>query len=385
MALSTISFERTTGNLARPLPGKDHISGLVFYGAKPAEFGSANVVEVFTIEEAEALGITEANYPVQHYHVSEFFRIGGGAKLFIGIFPAPTGTTPTHDFEEVATIQAFSGGDLRQVGVYTQLAFAAAQVTALQAICTRLEGEDAPLSAILCADISAQTLAGLADITASAAKNVSVMIGQDGNGKGSQLFASQAKTIGAVGAALGAVARSAVNENIGWVAKFDVSGSELDAVAFGEGTQFRTVSRTQLDELDNKGYVFLIKYSGRNGSYFNGTHTASTGDYNGIELNRTIDKAIRGVRQVLLPFLNSPLRVNASGQLSQDTIAAIKAEANRPLNQMARAGELSGAVVEIDPAQDVLSTSEVQVNIRLLGTGLARKIKVKTGYTTSLS
>jgi hypothetical protein len=384
MALSTITFERTTGNLARPLPGKDHISGLLFYGAKPVEFGSADVVEVFTIDEAEALGITEANYPVQHYHVAEFFRIGSGAKLYIGIFPAPDELT-AHDFEEVATMQAFAGGELRQVGVYTQKAFAVAQIAALQAICARLEGEDAPLSAILTANIAGQTLAGLPDLTASAAKNVSVMIGQDGNGKGSQLFASQAKTIGAVGAALGAVARAAVNENIGWVAKFDVSGAELDAVAFGEGTQYRTVSKTQLNELDDKGYIFLMKYTGRNGSYFNGAHTASTGDYNGIELNRTIDKAIRGVRQVLLPFLNSPLRVNASGQLSQDTIAAIKAEGNRPLNQMARAGELSGAVIEIDPAQDVLSTSVVQVSIRLLGTGLARKFSVKTGYTTSLS
>jgi hypothetical protein len=51
---------------------------------------------------------------------------------------------------------------------------------------------------------------------------------------------------------------------------------------------------------------------------------------------------------------------------------------------MEKAGELSGYEAVIDPAQDVLSTSTVEVVIKNVPVGVIRKIKVKIGYVTSL-
>ena len=65
MALSGITFVRGTGGLGRPLPGVDHISGQVHYIANadlPSGFETTDrEVKVFSLEEAEALGITDLN------------------------------------------------------------------------------------------------------------------------------------------------------------------------------------------------------------------------------------------------------------------------------------------------------------------------------------
>jgi hypothetical protein len=61
MALNDIVFVKGQGGLGRPLEGEDYVSGLLFYGDTPAGFGMSNVKQVFSIAEAEALGINK-NY-----------------------------------------------------------------------------------------------------------------------------------------------------------------------------------------------------------------------------------------------------------------------------------------------------------------------------------
>lgn len=49
-----------------------------------------------------------------------------------------------------------------------------------------------------------------------------------------------------------------------------------------------------------------------------------------------------------------------------------------------KAGELSGYKAEIDPDQNVISTSQVEVIIKNVPTGTMRKVNVKIGFTTKL-
>ena len=51
---------------------------------------------------------------------------------------------------------------------------------------------------------------------------------------------------------------------------------------------------------------------------------------------------------------------------------------------MEKAGELSGYKVEIDPEQDVLSTSTVEIVIKQVAVGVMRKIRVRIGYAKSV-
>lgn len=66
-------------------------------------------------------------------------------------------------------------------------------------------------------------------------------------------------------------------------------------------------------------------------------------------------------------------------------MAYLETVAGKALKDMEKAGELSGYSVEIDPEQNVLSTSEVEIVIRQVAVGVMRKVKVKIGFATSLS
>ena len=89
---------------------------------------------------------------------------------------------------------------------------------------------------------------------------------------------------------------------------------------------YESLSPVLLDDLDEKGYIFPIKYSGReNGIYISKDQTCSVGDYRTIARNRTINKSRRAVRAALLPYVNSPLMVNpATGFLAPSKISAFK-------------------------------------------------------------
>jgi len=231
-------------------------------------------------------------------------------------------------------------------------------------------------------------LTALSDLRALAAPNVSVILGQDGAGAGNTLFAAVDLTIGCLGAALGALSKATVSESFAWVKKYNmVEGTELDSPAMGEGTLIKDLTQTVLDGINTKGYIFLKKFVGLTGSYFNDNHTcdAATSDYAYIDNVRTIDKAIRGVRTYLLPELNGKLRLDpTAGTLATDTIKYFESLAKRPLAQMMSEGDLSGYDVHIDPNQDVLSTSTLHIQVSLVINGVARNITVDIGFTTTV-
>jgi hypothetical protein len=148
----------------------------------------------------------------------------------------------------------------------------------------------------------------------------------------------------------------------------------------------KTISKTALDGLSDYGYIFLIKRPGYAGTFFNDAPTciSVTSDYAYIENNRTIDKAVRNVRSFMLPFVNSPLYVNEDGTLDENTISLFKNEASRGLESMEIDGELSAYSVTINPAQNVLSTGQLSIAIKLVPVGVAREIVLNIGFALNI-
>ena len=104
-----------------------------------------------------------------------------------------------------------------------------------------------------------------------------------------------------------------------------------------------------------------------------------------IENVRTMDKAVRGIRTNLLPELGGSLYIDPeTGLLQSYTVEHLKTVANRALEEMEKAGELSGYYVDIDPAQNVLATSTVEFVIKQVGVGVMRKIRIKIGFYESI-
>ena len=390
--MQSVKIERTNGNIPRSLAGEDHISGLLFYSSKlPSGFGETDRIKaISSIETAEKLGITsdaDADWDIRvlYYQLRSIFNRNPAISLYVGIYK-PTSGTPT--FSEIKTMQNFTGGKLRQIGVWDgATALDAANLIALQAIRTTLEAQDKPLSIGYAPKIAA--VSGLPTNLAGANKNgVSVIIGQDGAGTAADLYKDAKNTakssVTAIGEWLGIVSAAAVHESIAWVEKFPTG---IALPAFGDGTLLRDLDTAVIESLDAARYIFFVEYSGLAGAYFNDSHTMddATSDYAYIESVRTMDKACRNVRTYVLPKLGRPMKVDAStGKLEVYVVEDLQLTAGKALEDMEKAGELSGYVVEIDPDQNILSTSCVEMVIRQVGVGVMRKLNIKIGYTTSV-
>jgi hypothetical protein len=395
MALNDVTFVKGQGGLGRPLAGEDHISGLIFYVETPPS--ALNGINVFySLEEFENLIVptianpgtgTQSDFDKSAiwYHVSEFFRIQPKGVLYLGVY-----SDEGMDFSEVEEMQYAKGGVIRQMGVFTTNDFAVAQLSTLQAKAEALYEQHMPLSILYAANISGVAdLANLETLKTREDAYVSVVIGQDGNGVGAKIYNSlnSKKSLTVLGAALGAVSKAKVSENIGWVKNFNMASTELDVLAFANGNAYRSTSEGKITELNNKRYIFLRKHIGINGSFFNDSHTATAenSDYAYIENNRTIDKAVRNIRTFILPELNGPLLVDPDGRLSEDTIAYFTSITSRPLEQMQRDLELSAFQVIINPAQNVLDESKLNITVKLVPVGVARQISINIGFTVNIS
>ncbi len=323
---------------------------------------------------------------IMHYHVSEFFRMQPKGLLWIGIYATADSTT----FASVTLMQTIAGGKIRQIGIYQKdTTFAQAQCATLQAILEANFTLHKPLEAIYMGDFATGTvITSLENLRTGSSNNVSVCVGQDGAGVGHQLYLATGKSIGCVGTLLGTVALAKVNECVAWVGKFNnIATTEYDTLEFANGQTYLSVTDGNLSTLDSYGYIFLKKFVGRSGSWWNDSHTATlpTSDYAYIENNRTINKAIRGLRVFLLDYLASPLQLNADGTLTDATVGFFEKLCANALDVMVRDRELSDYSVTIDPSQDVLSTSELVISVSLLPTGTARTITVNIGFETSVA
>jgi Protein of unknown function (DUF2586) len=321
---------------------------------------------------------------VFNYHISEYFRLQPKGNLFLGFFPIPT----AWDFNEINLIQSFADGKIRQLGIYKpQSVYAVADLTTIQNIAKPLDDQKQPLSVLFAPDLTSVNLTSLTDLQAYSNNKVSVVIGQDGANKGNALYKATGKSISCLGTLLGSVSLANVHEDIAWVGKFNLSnGLELENVAFSNGIAIKDVSVNLLDSLNDKRYIFLRKFPNKVGTYFNDSHTAisQSSDYAYIENNRVIDKAIRGVYEALLPSLNSPLTLKATGELSNATVEFLESQAVIVTDDMIRKGEASEISVSINPLQNVASTSKVLITITIVPIGVARNINVTIGFKTSI-
>lgn len=326
---------------------------------------------------------------IWHYHIAEYFRIQPQGNLYVGFFAIPG----TYNFNEVTTMQTFAIGKIRQIGIYkdgTALAANGADLTAIDVVCKANVVLHKELIGLLGADISGTAnVSTLYDMSQLSANTAALVISQDGAALGATLFLTYGKSITNLGALLGAVSLAAVDESIAWVSKFNISnGTECDTIAFANGVLDSDPSITDSlrGTLQGYRYIFLRKFTGKAGSFFNEECMAviPTSDYAFISRNRTIQKATRGIYVSLLDSLNGPLLLNADGTLAQTTIDFLTTEAEINLIQMIRDGELSAEKVTIDPTQNVLSTGTLTLAVILVPVGVARQIVVNIGYKLSL-
>lgn len=332
-------------------------------------------------------GGVASKFSVWHYHISEFFRLQPQGVLWVGVFAVPSPYT----FVEITTMQNVANGKIRQIGVFKDsAAFSTGDITAIHNVCVANVAAHKEIIALYAADLhSTSDISTLSDLSSLTANLCSAVISQDGGALGDYLYQTTGKSVTTLGATLGAVAKAKVSESIAWVGKFNISnGTECDTLAFANGVKFSNSSVTDnlLSALQAKRYIFLRKFVGVSGSFFNENSTAIvvTSDYAYIADNRTIQKATRNIYTNLVPALNSPIILNADGTLSDEAIAYFGGLAEAPLTQMVRDAELSGFAVAVDAVQNVGSTGILKISVNLVEVATGRNITVNIGYKVSV-
>ena len=387
---TSLTIVRQNGNVPKSQNGQDHVSGFVAYLLEadiPAAFKAEPVQAVSTIDKAEELGITADatawSVKMLHYQLEEVFRINPSITLYMGLFSKPESMT----FQEMKKVQNYAEGAIRQMAIWNgDTAPTADNIAKLEAVADSLDTENAPFSTLYAPLVS--NYKNLPNNLATNNPRVSVVIAQAGSGTGAELYKSKDNktkaTVSAIGVALGTLSKAAVHQCIAWVKNFP---SGISMPALGDGTLVRTIDKGELEKLDTNRYLFLNNVVGVAGSYWNDSHTmdSPTSDYAAIESVRTMDKAVRGIRTYLTPELGGNVYIDPdTGKLQSYTVSHLETTANIPLEEMEKAGELSGYKAEIDAEQDVLSTNTIEVTIKNVPVGVVRKFKVKIGFVKSL-
>jgi hypothetical protein len=431
MALGGVFMSDTDGNIGTSsTTSTEKVTGLLFDISKQAKFfeegaGLAvkdklqgNVIEINSMDDLKELGITAYSgdtekdllFGIPYYHINHFFGIQGSTgRLFIMF--ADCGV----DWNAIEQMQRAAHGMINQLGVWTEQSlwkqtdpeaetYSIDLVTDLQSKAASLADEDAPLSILLCANSAViatdeesvkKVELGKIPTCVINARFVSVLLGQglDADVSAMQLANQNLTPIGNIGAALGCIASASVQESFAWVNKFNLIGYFPDIeMGFGDVTlnseskltstlKYSSLNKIQLDDLDDKGYIFLCKYSGlESGVFFSKDQTCSNGDYRTVARNRTIHKSRRAVRNALLPYVNSPLKVDPStGYLSSAKITMFQNIVSDILTTMQNNEEISGFSVTIDKNQNVLKNDTLIIKYSLVPVGVASRIEVVEG------
>lgn len=391
------------------------ISGMVIASPAPSNLSLGTVSVVYNLVDVEALGITpafDADNGVNVYrHLREFFRIAGeGQKLYILLVPQDTTMTDIcedTDEQYAKKLLIEADGEIRQVavavnptGATTHLnglpddvynAIAQAQGLALWAYNRHfpcqvlLEGYDYAGPAA--------SAANLRDLPNLQATKVSIVIGQDwtyadGLTGNTQKYAD-------VGTALGTLSAATINQNIGENESFDLTNATLRAwlVAGLSSHQKNVDVYTDLQTLEDKGYIFGVTYPGLDGVRWNNDHTCceiirdAEGNVNEhtIAFGRTLDEASRNLRTALLPKVKTSHPVNSkTGKLPIGVIKNFEGIGDTALGDMVSRREISDGQTIVDPDSDLIVEKTLKVKFRVVPYGSINEIQGTVNLKTNL-
>lgn len=414
-ALNDIRFSKTNGGLGRGTGSDDATSGLLFVlktipGEIAHEFEATAVNDLFVRKFTHPSQLADVGIVwtepgpdddnsrmtadalasnILYYHITEYFRMNPGGALYVGLDTSGILKVDPHEEgkNDIIIMQLYAGGEIRQIGVACRQDFVI--LNDIQETCSKLEKLHMPLSVVVTSDKI--TLEGdIPFVPSEGMCNVSILTGLDLDhtlvaATGFEPGVIEHNYWGCIGTCIGTISKASVHECIAWVGKFPLG---LKAPGLNNGILIRDVAESTLEALNGRRAIFVRTHVGDADNYFNDSHTMDleTSDYAYIENVRTIDKACRGVRKKILPWLNSPLDVDAeTGQLDSGMVSFLETIAGEALTEMENAGELIGYEAVIDPDQNVLSTSEVEVVIQNVPKGVMRKVHVKIGFASSLS
>jgi hypothetical protein len=186
-----------------------------------------------------------------------------------------------------------------------------------------------------------------------------------------------------VGTFLGNIASQAWNRNPGEVATqnlTDVARGKWLTGGLSNGLSLGGVGGI-LETLNEKGYVFPIRYTGTAGWYWNDGHTCTpiildaAGNINqhAIYLSHTIDMTKRALRQAFMPEVKKPVELE-EGKIAQDMVDYYNAVGDNVFGMLAGRSLISDGKTDVSPDSDLLIKKQLDVQFAVIPTGMINEI-----------
>lgn len=404
-----------TGKIgANTLGGGDGISGIIIESPETSSLKHGVVKPVYNLRNVERLGITalhdQENFVNCYRHLREFYRTGReGIKLHVMIVPQGTGmvgmltdsSETAHDsFGKQLLVQA--EGEINLVALATNPLAAPVSLNGINAdsysaialahgLTVWADENDMPINVLLEGRdysgnaASSVNLRGLPNLDAL---HTSLVIGQDWKYADTLPVNNGAETpqpvymrnFADVGTALGVASIANVNQNIGENESFNLTDATRDAwMIAGLSNHVKIKDQfSDLQTLEDKGYIFGVTYTGLEGVRFNSDHTCSEvvidaeGNINEhtIGYGRTINKAKRELRRAYLPWVKRAVALDpATGQIAVGARKTLDDVGNTVLSDMFTDSEISDGLAVTDPESDLIGAKVLNISFRVVPTG----------------
>jgi hypothetical protein len=394
--LPNVTIELLNGQLGQVEGTEDGVTGYLLTSAvAPSGLALTTAKQLFSLKEAEDIGITAAYDTAQTTNVyktlkDHFAKAGDGVEVWVMIV-AKTNTYAVmlDKANNIAKKLIVDSGKRIRL-------FGCSRIPDGAYVPTYTNGLDNDVSAGM--DKLQELLVeqyGLINPVRA------IVDGRDYQGNSGTLIDLKTKTTNRVGACLVTDVATSKNAAIGLVLGRAASIPVQRKIArvkdgdLGVENMYLTNGTTKIDSLTDaelgvihdKGWIIARKFVGKSGYFFNDDHmaTASSDDYSTLSLGRVIDKAVLITYKTYVDEIQDDLEVDTDGFLVPGVVKSYQSkiesalEANM-LGSTEETNNVSGIRAIINPAQNIISTSKVSVEMRIRPKGYSKDIVVKLGF-----
>lgn len=181
----------------------------------------------------------------------------------------------------------------------------------------------------------------------------------------------------AIGMVLGRAAKAEPQQDLGRV-KFGVLAA---SGYFTDGSPFLD-KQGDAGTLNDAGFIFFMNYPGKNGCYLNGCPMAcaATDDYATLNNGRVIDKAMRIAYDTYITEIMDNVKVGDDGKLPAGVCSSFESMIENAVASLMD-GQISSFSAYVDPNQNILSTSKLDIECSIVPLGVLKNINVLLSFT----
>jgi hypothetical protein len=389
--MGSVNITLANGQLGATLQTNDGITGLVMTGITESGGYTADTpILVTSMTDVANAGITLTHNPFAIKQLQEFYnQAGNGAQLYVMLVATTVTVAQMADNTNAngaKKLLDFAAGKIKVLGLLSDDAAIATgggvitvthglnadvYTAASNMIVTAqayFEAEK-PFRTIIGGTSYSAGVSALTDETAGTSNNrTAILIGDTVTGAAACL-----------GLLLGVISAIPVQRKISRVR----TGALTNTAAYVGTSTVEAAGAGALAVIAGKGYITFITYPNVSGYFFSGDPmlTATTDDYRMLARGRVIDKAHILAYTTFVQEVDDEVPVNTDGTLDAGFCKWLSQQiVNQINNTMTANKEISGVSCFIDPTQNILSTNELKVVLKILPVGYATEIEISLGF-----